>query len=185
MFLYIWYMPWYVIALFFAWLIASILSVALPKSNDKKWYERMLIAFLLTLVFTLIFVGSIDTDHYMFDEDIGMWFFAPALCLPAIYFIGSWIHSKLEAARREKKAQYMAGLRKELQKCEGEIQTLRMQLQNNATITRFISLLENCGGDASLLTDHPRIRSIAKLTSKIDDKNKQIIILKETISKCE
>lgn len=104
MVLYIGYMPVYVIISFVVWLLSSIASIALSRDENKKWYERMLPSFFLTLVFTMIFVASIDTKHYMFDDENAMWFFAPSLCLPAIYFVGNGMRRALEKKRQEKMA---------------------------------------------------------------------------------
>lgn len=71
--LYLEWMPWYVSVLFAVWILASIGTITFTKSKEKKWYEKLIPTFIFTLMFTIVFMASMDTDHYMFDENTGLW----------------------------------------------------------------------------------------------------------------
>lgn len=185
LFLYIWYMPVSVIVIYFIWLLGSIASIALSKGNNKKWYEEGAIAFLLTVIFTIIFVGSIDTDHYMFDENNAMWFLAPTLCLPMIIFVGCKLKSSVEKSRLEKQEQCIKELNNEKIKLESEILTLRVQLRSCDEINRFLNLLGNCGCDVEALYLHPQMSKIKMLSDEIESKRRQVNELKEKARKCQ
>lgn len=92
-------LPWYVVISYFAWLIISLVTI--KYSKFEKWYEQTVIAFILTLIFTAILITGIsNVDNIMFDNDTAMWYIAPTLNLPAIYWFG--LTMKKKAREKEK-----------------------------------------------------------------------------------
>ncbi len=113
--LYLQWMPWYISVAFCIWFVSCIVTVAFSKGKDKKWYKRMMPSFVLTTIFTIIFLTSIDTDHYMFDDNIGLWVVAPGLSLPAFYLIGKWLNIKWQANQEIKRQKFNKGINKKKQ----------------------------------------------------------------------
>lgn len=181
LFLYVWYMPWYVIVLYFVWVVSSIASIVFANAKDKKWDERLTISILLTFGYTVVFVSSIDTEHYMFDEGIGFWGVAPILNLPAFCFIGNWIRVKIDHWKIQKRQAYVNEIKQEIKVCEEDIQSLQMQLKNNVVIIHLLALLEKCGSDVSALTDNPKVNNIAKLNDEIHRKRNYVAFLNEKL----
>lgn len=112
--LYLQWMPWYVVVAFAIWLVTCVGTIALSKGKDKKWYERMVPSFIATVIFTVLFLAAMDTDHYMFDENIGLWVVAPALSLPAFYLIGMWLNGKRQASQENKRIEYNKSIDKHI-----------------------------------------------------------------------
>lgn len=101
--LYLELMPWYVSIVFALWILVCITTLAFSKSKGKKWYETMVPSFISTFIFTIVFMASMDTDHYMFDDNIGLWVIAPTCSLPAFYLIGGWLNGKWLAFQEAKR----------------------------------------------------------------------------------
>ncbi len=177
--LYLQWMPWFVSVAFGIWVLGCIGTIAFSKGKDKKWYERMVPSFILTLFFTILFLASMDTDHYMFDENIGLWVFAPALSLPAFYFIGKWINGKWQANQELKRQEYNKNIDVQINEKKAVIRRLEQTITTKTAITHLIGMLNFCGEDVSEIANDPRVSSIAKIVSEIEKEKKQILSLKE------
>lgn len=177
--LYLQWMPWYVSVAFCIWFVSCIGTIAFSRGKDKKWYERMVPSFILTLIFTLLFLIAMDTDHYMFDENIGLWIVAPALSLPAFYLIGIWLNGKWQAKQEEKRQEYNKNIDKQIDDKYAEIRKLELSLKNDTVITHFISVLDYCGEETSQIASDPRVSNISRILSEIHKKREQIRLLQE------
>ncbi len=177
--LYLQWMPWFVSVAFGIWVFSCIGTIAFSKGKDKKWYERMVPSFILTLFFTILFLASMDTDHYMFDENIGLWVFAPTLSLPAFYFIGKWINGKWQANQELKRQEYNKNIDVQINEKKAVIRRLEQTITTKTAITHLIGMLNFCGEDVSEIANDPRVSSIAKIVSEIEKEKKQILSLKE------
>lgn len=167
-------MPWYVTLAYFIWLLSSIASIAFPKGKDSKWYERMVPSFILTICFTVFFIASIDTDHYMFDDNNGIWYIAPTLCLPLYYFIGRWLNGKLEVKRETNRKEHNASIKRQITAKKAEIQELEQSVKDNAVILHFLEMLHFCGEDTTIFMCDQRINDISKLLYDIKRSTEEI-----------
>ena len=174
--LYLQWMPWYVAVAFAIWLITCIGTIALSKGKNKKWYERMVPSFIATFIFTVWFLAAMDTDHYMFDENIGLWVVAPALSLPAFYLIGMWLNRKWQASQENKRIEYNKNIDKQISDKNTEIRNLEQSIKTKTVITHLVNMLDYCGEDTSVITNDPRVSNISMIVSKIQ-KEREIIKL--------
>lgn len=172
--LYLQWLPWYVTVAYFIWVVGCIGSIAFSKGKDKKWYERMIPAFILTFCFTVLHTASIDTDHYMFDDGIGIWYAAPTLSLPLYYFIGRWLNGKLEAKREADRKEYNANIERQIAAKKSEIQKLEQSVKDRAVIMHFVEMLHFCGEDITVFSNEPSISDISKLMSNIKSNEEDI-----------
>ena len=136
--LYLEWMPWHVSVLFVVWILTCISTIVFAKS--KKWYERLIPSFIFTLIFTIVFMASIDTDHYMFDENNGLWVFAPTLSLPAFYFIGSWLNGKWMAKQEQRRVEHNRAVDKNISNIRAEIQRLEQSIHEKSTILHLLNM---------------------------------------------
>ena len=173
------WMPWYVCVSFAVWILACIGTIVFSESKDKKWFERLLPSFLFTIIFTLVFLCSIDTNYDMFDKNNAFWAIAPALCLPAFYQIGDWLSKKWlkkqEAARVEQIKEIDAQLRSK----RIQLQHLQRSIRGKTAVVHLLELMDDCGNDVSQMQCDPRICDITKLTSEMDAIQNEISALKE------
>jgi len=177
--LYLQWMPWYVSVAFCVWLISCIGTIAFSKGKDKKWYERMMPSFITTFIFTVLFLAAMDTDHYMFDENIGLWVVAPALSLPAFYLIGIWLNGKWQANQEIKRFEYNKSIDKQISEKNAEIRKLEQSVKTKTVITHLVNMLDYCGEDTSVLVNDPRVSNISKIVSEIKKEREQIQLLQK------
>ena len=175
--LYLQYMPWFVSVAFCIWFVSCIGTIAFSKGKDKKWYERMVPSFVLTFIFTILFLASMDTDHYMFDANIGLWVVAPTLSLPAFYLIGIWLNGKWQANQELKRQEYNKSIDKQINDKNAVICKLEQSIKTKTVITHFVELLDYCGGDMSEVANDPRVSNITKIISEINEEKEQILLL--------
>ena len=162
--LYLEWMPWYVSVLAVIWIISCISTIVFSKS--KKWYERLIPSFIFTVIFTVVFMTSIDTDHYMFDENNGLWVVAPTLSLPAFYFIGGRLNGKRLARQDKRRTEYNEIVDKEI---KGKICTIHL-----------LDLLGHCGAEAEQFKSDPRISDIMRISFEIDRKRSEVLQLEKS-----
>lgn len=177
--LYLQWMPWYVAVAFAIWLVTCIGTIALSKGKDKKWYERMVPSFIATVIFTVLFLAAMDTDHYMFDENIGLWVVAPALSLPAFYLIGMWLNGKWQASQENKRIEYNKSIDKQISDKNAEIRKLEQSIKTKTVITHLISMLDYCGEDISAIENDPRVSNISIIVSEIKKERDQVQLLQK------
>lgn len=135
--LYLQWMPWYVSVAFCIWLVACIGTIVFSKDKEKKWYERMVPSFVLTLIFTILFLAAMDTDHYMFDENTGLWVVAPALSLPAFYLIGIWLNGKWLIKQKVKRQEYNKNIDRQIDDKCAEILNIGL-INTNMEMSLFL-----------------------------------------------
>lgn len=176
--LYLEWMPWYVSVLFVVWILSCISTIVFAKS--KKWYERLIPSFIFTVIFTIVFMASIDTDHYMFDENNGLWVVAPTLSLPAFYIIGGWLNGKWLARHEQRRVEHNKAVDKQISNIRAEIQRLERSIHEKNTILHLLDVMTYCGGDVSQLESDPRIYSAAKISSDIELKRNEVIQLEKS-----
>ena len=177
--LYLQWMTWYVAVAFAIWLVTCVGTIALSKGKDKKWYERMVPSFIATVIFTVLFLAAMDTDHYMFDENIGLWVVAPALSLPAFYLIGMWLNGKRQASQENKRIEYNKSIDKQISDRNAEIRKLEQSIQTKTVITHLISMLDYCGEDISAIENDPRVSNISIIVSEIKKERDQVQMLQK------
>lgn len=177
--LYLQWMPWYVAVAFAIWLVTCIGTIALSKGKDKKWYERMVPSFIATVIFTVLFLAAMDTDHYMFDENIGLWVVAPALSLPAFYLIGMWLNGKWQANQENKRIEYNKSIDKQISDRNAEIRKLEQSIKTKTVITNLISMLDYCGEDISAIENDPRVSNISIIVSEIKKERDEVQLLQK------
>lgn len=178
LFLYIWYMPWFVIIAYFLWLIGSVCSITFSKGKEKKWYG-ITITFVLTFFFTVLFLSMMDTEHYMFDDGNPIWYVAPTLNLPAICLIGSWLNKKWQAKQDRKLEAYNMAIDRQIREKNLEIAKLEQSIKNKEVITRFILMMEFCGENVVPIKNDPRVSNIARVSSEICKKRDEIVLLEK------
>lgn len=178
--LYLQWMPWFVTVAFCLWLVSCIGTIAFSKGKDKKWYERMLPSFITTFIFTVLFLTAMDTDHYMFDDNIGLWVVAPALSLPAFYLIGIWLNGKWQANQEAKRIEYNKSIDKQISEKNAEIRKLEQSIKAKTTISHFVEMLEYCGEDVSQIESDPNVSNIARISSEIKQMQNEVILLKNS-----
>ena len=154
-------------------------DVKLAKGKDKKWYERLTPSFVATFIFTVLFLASMDTDHYMFDENIGLWVVAPALSLPVFYIIGMWLNEKWQMNQENKRNEFNEGIDKQIRDKNAEIRKLEQSIKNKTVISHLVDVLEYCGGDTSTISNDPRISNISKIVLDIKKERELIQKLQE------
>ena len=172
-------MPWFVTLAFCLWLATCIGTVTFSKGKDKKWYERMTPSFVATFVFTVLFLASMDTDHYMFDENIGLWVVAPALSLPAFYLIGMWLNGKWQTNQENKRIEHNKSIDKQINDKNAEIRKLEQSIKTKTVITHLVNVLDCCGGDTTAISNDPRISNISKIVLEIKKEREQIQMLQK------
>lgn len=177
--LYLQWMPWYVAVAFAIWLVTCIGTIALSKGKNKKWYERMVPSFIATFIFTVLFLAAMDTDHYMFDENIGLWIVAPALSLPAFYLIGMWLNRKWQASQENKRIEYNKNIDKQISDKNAEIRNLEQSIKTKTVITHLVNMLDYCGEDTSAITNDPRVSNISMIVSEIQKERENIQLLQK------
>lgn len=178
LFLYIWYMPWFVIVAYFLWLICSVCSITFSKGKEKKWYG-VILTFIFTFIFTVLFLGTMDTDHYMFDDGNPIWFVAPTLNLPAICLLGSWLNKKWQAKADRKIQAYNLAIDRQIREKRLQISNLEQSIKNKEVITRFVEMLDCCGENVAQLKADPRISNIARIASDIKKIREEIELLEK------
>ena len=183
LFMYIWYMPEYVIIMFFAWIISSIAIIAFVDDDGTKGKVNFFILLSLAIIFTIIFCGSIDTNHYLFDEDNGLWLFAPTLSLPAIYLIGSFFAGRISNFKRSLARKRTDKLKKQIEEAESQIQHLNNCISGRTTMLHFLSLIHACGGEISDLESHQEIVNVSRLQSEVAAQKQHLIELQQLIIK--
>lgn len=179
-FLYLQWMPWFAAVAFCLWLVSCIGTITFSKGNDKKWYERMVPSFIATFIFTVLFLAAMDTDHYMFDDNIGLWVVAPALSLPAFYLIGIWLNGKWQANQEAKRIEYNKSIDKQISEKNAEIRKLEQSIKTKTAITHLIYMLDYCGEDISKIEGDPNVSNIARINSKIEDMQNEIVLLQNS-----
>ena len=107
---------------------------------------------------------SIDTDHYMFDENNGLWVVAPILSLPACYFIGGRLNGKRLARQDKRRTEYNEIVDKEIKIC---------------TI-HLLDLLGHCGAEAEQFKSNPRISDIMRISFEIERKRSEVLYLEKS-----
>lgn len=178
--LYLQWMPWYVAVIFALWIIACITTVVFSKSKNKKWYEILLPSFIFTFIFTIVFMTSMDVDHYMFDENTGLWVIAPACSLPAFYLIGKWLNGKWLVSQEAKRVAHNKAIDKQIANTKIEIQRLECAIKDKVVAIHLLDVLGRCGADISQLECDPRICDITKTSDGIEKKRKEIWSLEKT-----
>lgn len=178
--LYLEWMPWYVSVAFAIWVISCITTIAFFKCKEKKWYERMIPSFILTFVFTALFLTSMDTDHYMFDENIALWVVAPTLSLPVFYFVGKWIDDKLQSKQEQKKQEYNNSIDKQIGDKITEIRNLEQLIKNKTAVIHLVSMMKYCGEDVSQILNESRINDIVQISYDIKHIQNEISVLKKS-----
>lgn len=181
--LYLQWMPWYVAVAFAIWLVTCVGTIALSKGKDKKWYERMVPSFIATVIFTVLFLAAMDTDHYMFDENIGLWFFAPTLSLPAFYLIGMWLNGKWQASQENKRIEYNKSIDKQISDRNAEIRKLEQSIKTKTTVLHFVKMLEFCGEDISQIENDPNVSNISRISAQIQTKQNDVVLLQKSKKK--
>lgn len=176
--LYLEWMPWYVSVLFVIWILSCISTIVFAKS--KKWHERLIPSFIFTVIFTIVFMASIDTDHYMFDENNGLWVFAPTLSLSAFYIIGGWLNGKWLARQEQRRVEHNNAVDKQISNIRAEIQRLERSIHEKTTILHLLDVMTYCGGDVSQMESDPRIYSATKISSDIELKRNEVIQLEKS-----
>lgn len=177
--LYLQWMPWFVSVAFGLWLVSCIGTITFSKRKDKKWYERMIPSFITTFAFTVLFLLSMDTDHYMFDKNIVLWVVAPALSLPTFYLIGMWLNRKWQAKQEEKRQEYNRLIDIQITDKICEMQRLESQIQDKTVILHFVKMLNCCGEDVSQFENDPRVSNIEKISSAIRQKKNELFLLQK------
>lgn len=177
--LYLQWMPWYVSVAFVVWFVSCIGTIAFSKGKEKKWYERMVPSFILTFIFTVLFLSTMDTDYYMFDENTGLWVVAPTLSLPALYLIGIWLNGKRQAQQEIKRQEYNKNIDRQIEDKYAEIRKLEMSIKDKTVITHLVNMLDYCGEDTSQIASDPKVSNISKIASEIHEGRKQIQLLQE------
>lgn len=175
--LYLQWMHWYVSVAFCIWLVSCIGTITFSKGKDKKWYERMVPSFILTLIFTVLFLAAIDTGHYMVDENIGLWAIAPALSLPVFYLIGIWLNGKWPSKQEVKRQEYNKNIDRQIDAKYAEIRELELSIKKKTVITHFVDMLDYCGEDTSQITSDPRVSNISRIAYEIYNEREQIQLL--------
>lgn len=178
--LYLEWMPWYVSVSFAIWVLACVGTITFSKGKEKKWYERLIPSIVLTVVFTIVFMASMDTDHYMFDENIGLWVVAPTLSLPAFYLIGMWLNGKWLAKQEQKREAYNKSIDRQISDKRTEIQHLERSIKTKTVVTHLLGLLHYCGEDVSQIESDPRVSNIAKISSAIAHKHNEVLLLEKS-----
>lgn len=178
--LYLQWMPGFISVAFAIWLICCIGTIAFSKGKDKKWYIRMIPSFILTLVFTILFLTAMDTEHYMFDENHGLWVFAPTLSLPSFYLIGAWINEKWLAKQEKNREKYNISVDRQIREKQAAIQTLETSITERIAITKIIKMLDCFGEDTTQISCDPRINNIASITSEIKQMENEIASLQKS-----
>lgn len=177
--LYLQWMPWYVSVAFVVWFVSCIGTIAFSKGKEKKWYERMVPSFILTFIFTVLFLSTMDTDYYMFDENTGLWVVAPTLSLPALYLICIWLNGKRQAQQEIKRQEYNKNIDRQIEDKYAEIRKLEMSIKDKTVITHLVNMLDYCGEDTSQIASDPKVSNISKIASEIHEGRKQIQLLQE------
>lgn len=177
--LYLQWMPWFVSAAFGLWLVSCIGTITFSKRKDKKWYERMIPSFIATFAFTVLFLTAMDTDNYVFGENIGLWVVAPALSLPTFYLIGMWLNRKWQAKQEEKRQEYNRLIDIQITDKTHEIQKLECQIQDKTVILHFVKMLNCCEEDVSQFENDPRVNNISIIVSEIKKERDQIQLLQK------
>lgn len=172
-------MPWYVAVAFAIWLVTCVGTIALSKGKNKKWYERMVPSFVATFIFTVLFLAAMDTDHYMFDENISLWVVAPALSLPAFYLIGMWLNGKWQASQENKRIEHNKKIDKQISEINAEIRNLEQSIKTKTVITHLVNMLDYCGEDTSAITNDPRVSNISMIASEIHKERENIKLLQK------
>lgn len=176
--LYLEWMPWYVSVLAVIWIISCISTIVFSKS--KKWYERLIPSFIFTVIFTVVFMTSIDTDHYMFDENNGLWVVAPTLSLPAFYFIGGRLNGKRLAREDKRRTEYNEIVDKEIKNRLGEIEELDRAIKGKICTIHLLDLLGHCGAEAEQFKSDPRISDIMRISFEIERKRSEVLQLEKS-----
>lgn len=175
--LYIWYLPLVVIVLFFVWIIASIVSIVISKSH--KWYEELIVTFVLTGLFTIVLAYAVsNSKNYLFDEDNAGIIIAPAISIVAIYFLGSFLkekHSKNMLARQAKQKEEIWN---EISLLEKEVDKLREQVDEKDKVLHLVKLLSFCGADLDYLKVYLENEKAFLLIEKTKEKKEVIRKLK-------
>lgn len=171
-------MPWYASAAFGIWLASCIVTVTFSKGKDKKWYERMMPSFVLTIILSIIFLTAMDTDYYMFDDNNGLRG-APTLSLPMFYIIGKWLKVKWQVNKEIKHQEFNKGIDKQISDKNAEIRNLEQSVKTKTVITHFVEMLDCCGEDMSDIASDPRVSSILKIVSEINKEKEQIQLLQK------
>jgi len=130
-------MPWYVSVAFCVCLVSCISTITLSKGREKKWYERMMPSFVLTFIFTILFLAAMDTDHYMFDENIGLWVIAPTLSLPTFYLIGIWLNKKWQVNQEIKRQEFNKNIDIQINYKNTEINRLEQSIKKQGRYYTF------------------------------------------------
>ena len=177
------WLPWYVSVAFAIWIICCITTIAYPSRKEKKWYERMIPSFVLTFVFSIVFFSSIDTEHYMFEDNVAMWIVAPALNLPLLYFIGMWVNGKWKSIKSAKREEHNKAIEREINEKRTIIQKLEKSIYNKTVIIHFVEMLNFCGEDTSSLIRDKRISNITKISSEIEQLHQEINMLQGKIKR--
>lgn len=172
--LYLQWMPWYVAIAFVIWIVICVGTIALSKEKEKKWYKRMVPSFVATFIFTVLFLAAMDTDHYMFDENNGLWVVAPVLSLPAFYLIGMRLNGKWQASQENKRIEHNKSIDKHISVKNAEIRKLEQSIKTKAVITHLISMLDYCGEDISAIENDPRVSNISTIVSEIKKERDQV-----------
>ena len=172
--LYLQWMPWYVAIAFVIWFVICVGTIALSKEKEKKWYKRMVPSFVATFIFTVLFLAAMDTDHYMFDENNGLWVVAPVLSLPAFYLIGMRLNGKWQASQENKRIEHNKSIDKHISVKNAEIRKLEQSIKTKAVITHLISMLDYCGEDISAIENDPRVSNISTIVSEIKKERDQV-----------
>ena len=178
--LYLEWMPWYVSVLFAVWILASIGTIVFTKNKAKKWYEKLIPTFIFTFIFTSVFLASMDTNHYMFDENTGLWVVAPALSIPAFYVIGGWLNGKWLASQEQKRKEYNGAVDKEINDKLGEIQKLDHAIKEKTCTIHLLDMLGHCGAEVEQLESDPRISDIMRISSEIERKRSEVLQLEKS-----
>ena len=178
--LYLQWMPWYVSVLFVVWILASIGTTAFTKSKEKKWYEKLIPTFIFTIFFTIVFMTSMDTDHYMFDENTGLWVVAPALSIQAFYVIGGWLNEKWLKRQDQKRNKHNHSVDKKIKQKLHEIQELDRAIKDKICTTRLLNMLEHCGADVTQIESDPRVSDIMRISSDIESKRNEVLLLEKS-----
>lgn len=177
--LYLQWMPWFVSAAFVLWLVSCIGTITFSKRKDKKWYERMIPSFIATFAFTVLFLTAMDTDNYVFGENIGLWVVAPALSLPTFYLIGMWLNRKWQTKQEEKRQEHNRLIDIQITDKICEMRRLESQIQDKTVILHFVKMLNCCGEDVSQFENDPRVNNISIIVSEIKKERDQIQLLQK------
>ena len=158
------------------WLLICLMTFTFVKDKSIKLGITLPVTIIYAFSFAIWYAED-ELDGYFggggLGDTIGM-FLAPFASLVPIYFLGSWIKSRIDEKKKNKINKKIDILNNELITCQQIIKNVEKELNGRQKFFSLFSLLEFCGAELTQIKTNNNVNNMTKLTEKLKEQENKI-----------